>query len=298
LNDSSPQLLPPDATGNELLDADQEAALLAEVTEALPAAVVEGKPLAELPDDLYIHPDALRIFLEKFEGPLDLLLYLIQRQNFDILNIPIAKITQQYLQYIDLMKEMQLDLAADYLVMAAVLMEIKSRLLLPISSPEGTPAEDPRSELVKQLQEYARYKAAAVQLSALPYVGRDIFLAQVDKPEIPEEIIIPNISWQALLNAMQDVMTRATLFSSHQVMKEPLSVRERMSLIVDALAQQLRVEFSTLFNYQEGRAGAVVTLLAILELVKESLIQFNQDEAFGVIWVLRVKSTAHDGQSL
>ncbi|HAI67943.1 MAG TPA: segregation/condensation protein A, partial [Gammaproteobacteria bacterium] len=198
-----------------------------EEVETSPPALVHGAPLSKWPTDLYVPPDALQVFLESFEGPLDLLLYLIQRHNLDILNIPIAEITQQYLHYIELMKELQLDLAAEYLVMAALLMEIKSRLLLPTTDKENETENDPRSKLVQQLREYAQYKQAAEDLDALPRIAREIFIASVERPKIPKEIIIPNISWTALLVAMRDVMERATLFTSHQVMSEPLSVRER-----------------------------------------------------------------------
>ena len=250
-----------------------------------PSIIVEGTPLETLPTDLYVPPDALQVFLESFEGPLDLLLYLIQRQNLDILNIPIAEIIRQYLQYVDLMQELNLDLAAEYLLMAAVLMEIKSRLLLP-STKENETESDPRTQLVKQLREYAQYKKAAQDLDALPRMERDIFLAVVEQPNIPKEIIVPDISWAALLDAMREVMERADLFTSHQVMREPLSVRERMSFILERLKTAQHINFMTLFTFEEGRAGAVVTLLAILELTKESLIQIIQKQPFEPIQVV------------
>ena len=262
-----------------------EVEVSAEMSVTTPPAIVEGTPLDLLPTDLYVPPDALQVFLENFEGPLDLLLYLIQRQNLDILNIPIAEIIRQYLQYVDLMQELNLDLAAEYLLMAAVLMEIKSRLLLP-SSKENETESDPRTQLVKQLREYAQYKQAAQDLDALPRMERDIFLAGVEQPDIPKEIIIPEISWAALLDAMRDVMERADLFTSHQVMREPLSVRERMSFILERLKTAQRINFMTLFTLEEGRAGAVVTLLAILELTKESLIQIVQEQPFETIQVV------------
>jgi len=262
-----------------------EAEVSAEMSVTTPPAIVEGTPLETLPTDLYVPPDALQVFLESFEGPLDLLLYLIQRQNIDILNIPIAEIIRQYLQYIDLIQELNLDLAAEYLLMAAVLMEIKSRLLLP-STKENETESDPRTQLVKQLREYAQYKQAAQDLDALPRMERDIFLAGVEQPDIPKEIIIPDISWAALLDAMREVMERADLFTSHQVMREPLSVRERMSFILERLKTAQRINFMTLFTLEEGRAGAVVTLLAILELTKESLIQIVQEQPFETIQVV------------
>jgi len=257
-----------------------------EEVETSPPALVHGAPLSKWPTDLYVPPDALQVFLESFEGPLDLLLYLIQRHNLDILNIPIAEITQQYLHYIELMKELQLDLAAEYLVMAALLMEIKSRLLLPTTDKENETENDPRSKFVQQLREYAQYKQAAEDLDALPRIAREIFIASVERPKIPKEIIIPNISWTALLVAMRDVMERATLFTSHQVMCEPLSVRERMSLILEKLKTASRLDFVDFFTLEEGRAGVVVTVLALLELTKESLIQIVQEQPFEMIEVV------------
>lgn len=262
-----------------------EAEVSAEMSVTTHPAIVEGTPLETLPTDLYVPPDALQVFLESFEGPLDLLLYLIQHQNLDILNIPIAEIIRQYLQYVDFMQELNLDLAAEYLLMAAVLMEIKSRLLLP-SSKENETESDPRTQLVKQLREYAQYKQAAQDLDAIPRMERDIFLAGVEQPDIPKEIIVPDISWTALRDAMRDVMERADLFTSHQVMREPLSVRERMSFILERLKTAQRINFMTLFTLEEGRAGAVVTLLAILELTKESLIQIVQEQPFEMIQVV------------
>jgi segregation and condensation protein A len=253
--------------------------------------MVQGQPLDTLPADLYIPPDALRVFLENFEGPLDLLLYLIQYRHFDILNIPIAEITRQYLQYVELMKELHLDLAAEYLVMAAILMEIKSGLLLPVPhDPDSDqPAIDPRTRLIQQLQEYARYKQAAQDLDALPRLGRDLLPVSVTIPEIPKEIIVPHIPWPALLQAMQEIMQRVAFFTSHQVLREPLSVRERMSFILETLKTTQYIDFINLFTLEEGRAGVVVTLLAILELVKESLIQLTQLQPFAMIQVTRVE---------
>ncbi|ALG67946.1 segregation and condensation protein A [Beggiatoa leptomitoformis] len=258
-----------------------------------PLAIIEGAPFIDLPDDLYIPPDALKVFLEQFEGPLDLLLYLIQHQNINILDIPIAEVTRQYLQFIDLMKDFQLDLAAEYLVMAAVLMEIKSRLLLPEhqARAEDDPANDPRAKLVQQLQEYARFKKAAETFAVMPQVGRELFPVSVDTPEIPYEVIIPTIPWSALLLAMKELMARAALFRSHQIMLEPLSVRERMGMILACLEQGRAVAFIHLFTVEEGRAGVVVTLLAILELAKESLITITQAEIFSPIQV--EKNTEH-----
>ncbi len=247
------------------------------------SAVVEGIPFEQLPQDLYIPPAALKVFLERFEGPLDLLLYLIQKHNFNILDIPIAKITRQYVQYIELMQELQLDLAGEYLVMAAMLTEIKSRMLLPIQNKEQATAADPRAKLMQQLQEYARYKQAARNLAQLPQMGRDWLPVVLDPPELPKEIIIPDIPLRTLLLAMRDVMLRADLFSSHHVTREPLSVRERMSLILGVLKQTDQINFLSLFTFEEGRAGVVVTLLAILELAKEMLIEIIQLQPFDAI---------------
>jgi segregation and condensation protein A len=259
------------------------------MSNELPPVIVRGTPLETWPTDLYVPADALQVFLESFEGPLDLLLYLIQHQNLDILNIPISEITGQYLQYVELMREVDLDLAAEYLVMAAVLTEIKSRLLLPSSENDNTEESDPRAKLVQQLREYAQYKQAAQDLDALPRIGRDVFPASVEVPEIPKEIIAPNVNWSAFLEAMRDVMERATLSVSHQVMREPLSVRERMSLILENLKTVRRVEFVKLFTLEEGRAGVVVTLLAILELTRESLIQIIQQQPFEIIEIVSLE---------
>ena len=257
------------------------------MTTELSSAMVQGKTLEALPVDLYVPPDALQVFLESFEGPLDLLLYLIQHQDLDILNIPIAEITRQYVQYVELMKELNLDLAAEYLVMAAILSEIKSRLLLPSPTESDSPeSNDPRAQLVQQLQEYARYKTAAQDLAALPQIGRDIFLTIVDPPKIPREIIIPPLDWSVFLETMREVMERASFFSSHQVMHEPLSVRERMSSILATVKKLQCIDFLALFTLEEGRAGVVVTLLAILELARESLIQIVQQHPFEIIQVV------------
>ncbi len=256
------------------------------MTTELPPAMVQGTRLEDWPTDLYVPPDALQVFLNSFEGPLDLLLYLIQHQNIDILNIPIAEITHQYLQYIDLMKEIQLDLAVEYLVIAAVLTEIKSQMLLPTSSKETEPEPDPRAKLVQQLREYAQYKQAAQDLDALPRIGRDLFIPSIIPPELPKKVIIPNINTSDLIAAMREVMERATFLTSHHVMREPLSVRERMSLILEQMKTTQSIDFVNLFTLEEGRAGVVVTLLAILELARESLIQIIQKQPFEIIQVI------------
>ncbi len=253
----------------------------------MPSVIVQGTPLDKLPSDIYIPPDALQVFLESFEGPLDLLLYLIQHQNLDILNISIAEVTEQYLQYVDLMQKMNLDLAAEYLAIAAMLMEIKSRLLLPTANEsEDSEDEEPRAKLIQQLQEYAQYKQAAQDLDNLPRMERDFLAVSVELHEIPKEVILPKITWTALLEAMRDVMERANLFTSHHIMSEPLSVRERMSLILESLNKSKRINFIDCFTLEEGRGGVVVTLLALLELTKESLIQIVQAQDYEMIQVI------------
>jgi segregation and condensation protein A len=253
--------------------------------EEMPFAVVQGAPLLAPPKDLYIPPDALEVFLDAFEGPLDLLLYLIKRQNLDILDIPIAQITAQYMEYIELMKELRLELAAEYLVMAAMLAEIKSRMLLPRPASEEEEEHDPRAELIRRLQEYERYKQAAEDLDALPQLGRDVFQTEADMPHRKVERRPPDLDLQELLLALREVLQRAEMFTSHHVQREPLSVRERMSRILEALREDRFVEFGQLFRLEEGRLGVVVSFLAVLELIKASLIELVQAEPFGPIHV-------------
>ncbi len=253
--------------------------------QEMPFAFVEGSPVTELPRDLYIPPHALEVFLETFEGPLDLLLYLIKRQNLDILDIPIAEITRQYMKYVELMKELRLELAAEYLVMAAMLAEIKSRMLLPRPESEDGEEDDPRADLVRRLQEYERYKQAAEALEALPRVGRDIFETRVLAPYAQAVKVQPTVSVDDLISAMRDVLSRAEMFSHHHVQMEPLSVRERMSIILGAVKGDEFIEFSAMFTPEEGRQGAVVTLLAVLELIKDSLIELVQSRPFGPIHI-------------
>lgn len=248
-----------------------------------PFAIILGVPLIELPKDLYIPPDALRVFLETFEGPLDLLLYLIQKQNLDILHIPVAQITQQYLHYIELMQELQLDLAGEYLSMASLLLEIKSRLLLP--QPDKKTDNDPRRQLIQQLEEYAYIKRAAEILNEYPIIGRDTFLTEVFVPDIARPKIPPKIILNDLLEAMQDVLLRIELFTAHQITREPLSVRERMTFILELFKTNLQLEFYSCFKSQESKAGVVVAFLAILELAKESLLKINQHRAFAPIFI-------------
>lgn len=251
----------------------------------MPFAIVEGEPLTELPMDLYIPPHALEVILDAFEGPLDLLLYLIKRQNIDILNIPIAKITHQYMHYIEVMRELQLELAAEYLVMAAMLAEIKSRMLLPRPASEDSDEEDPRAELVRRLQEYERYKQAAEDIDMLPRMERDVFPASAEMCERKVVEILPDVTLRELLLSFQEVLARADMFAHHHVQREPLSVRQRMSDVLGRIQHGNFTDFTTLFTPEEGRMGVVVTFLAILELIRESLLDIVQAEPFAPIHV-------------
>jgi segregation and condensation protein A len=251
----------------------------------MPFAVVEGEPLTEMPRDLYIPPDALQVFLEAFEGPLDLLLYLIRRQNLDILDIPLAEITRQYMQYIEVMQELQLELAGEYMLMAATLAEIKSRMLLPRPQSDGAEEDDPRAELVRRLQEYERFKRAAEDIEGLSRVDRDTFPASAEVVERRVVKLLPAVTMQEMLIALKDVMSRAEMFAHHHVQRERLSVRQRMSDVLSALRTQSFVEFAQLFRAEEGRMGVTVTFSAILELLREGLIEIVQAEQFAPIHV-------------
>jgi segregation and condensation protein A len=253
--------------------------------EELPLAVVQGKALESLPQDLYIPPEALKVFLEAFEGPLDLLLYLIRKDNIDIADIRVAEITRQYVEYIELMQEMQLELAGEYLVMSAMLAEIKSRILLPKPPGVAEDEEDPRAELIRRLQEYERYKQAAEDLDALPRLGRDVFQASAEPVEQKVITLPPEVELQDLIAAFQDVMKRASMYAHHHVQLESLSVRERMSSVLSKVNSSHFTSFKDLFTVEEGRMGVVVSFLAILELVKESLIDLTQAEPFAPIHV-------------
>jgi len=250
----------------------------------MPFALVQGEPLTVVPQDLYIPPDALEIILETFEGPLDLLLYLIKRQNLDVLNIPIARITEQYMGYIQLMDNLRLELAAEYLLMAAMLAEIKSRMLLPRQAADEDET-DPRAELVRRLQEYERYRQAAEDVDALPRREREIHLPQVQVPENDLQKPQAEVSLQEILLALGDVVQRAEQFASHFVEREPLSVRERMSHILEAVKGDEFLPFNRFFKAEEGRMGVVVSLLAMLELIRESLIELVQAEPMAPIYV-------------
>jgi segregation and condensation protein A len=258
----------------------------------MPFAVVEGEPVTQLPQDLYIPPYALKVFLEAFEGPLDLLLYLIRRQNLDILDIPVAEITRQYVEYIEVMEHMQLELAGEYLLMAAMLAEIKSRMLLP--RPEVVEAEedDPRAELVRRLQEYERYKQAAEELSELPRLERDTFVANVEAPERKVSVKLPDVTLKDLLLSFHDVLKRAEMYTNLHMQREPLSVRQRMSEILARIKANAFSEFADLFDPEEGRMGVAVTFIAILELLRSATIEVVQSEPYAPLHV-RAASTVH-----
>lgn len=250
-----------------------------------PIAIIRGEYLQQLPKDLYIPPEALRVFLETFEGPLDLLLYLIKRQNLDILDIPIADITKQYMEYVELMREMHFELAAEYLLMAAMLAEIKSRMLLPRSEEMMEDEADPRAELVRRLQEYERFKQAALQLDQIPREGRDVFLAGAEAPDVKLERPMQPLELQELLIAFKDVMTRVKLTEKHHLQKESLSIRERMTSILERIKTDVFTNFTALFDLKEGRMGVVVTFLATLELLKQCLIEIVQKEPFSPLHI-------------
>ena len=252
--------------------------------EEMPFAIVQGQQLTQVPKDLYIPPDALEVILEAFEGPLDLLLYLIRRQNLDILDIPIADITEQYMSYIGLLDELQFELAAEYLVMAAILAEIKSRMLLPRPSEEED-EEDPRAELVRRLQEYERFKKAAEDIDDLPREGRDWVTAGAHVTDRRVVQVPPDVDIGEMLSALRDVLSRAELFGSHQIQLETLSVRERMTSVIERLRQSPYLEFEQFFTAEEGRMGVVVTFLAVMELTRERVIDIVQNEPMGRIYL-------------
>ncbi|HBF63279.1 MAG TPA: segregation/condensation protein A [Gammaproteobacteria bacterium] len=248
-------------------------------------AWVAGESVKQLPTDLYIPPEALEVFLDTFEGPLDLLLYLIRRQNLNILDVKVAVITAQYMEYIELMQALELELAGEYLLMAAMLAEIKSRMLLP--RPEADDEEDdPRAELIRRLQEYEQIKTGAERLDEVPRVERELFVAGANKPELVRQHADPDVDFREVLLAMAHVLRRAEMFTEHEIQLEPLSVRERMGNILNRVKQTSEfVPFQELFAVEEGRLGVVVTFLAIMELVRESLLEFQQAEAFAPIHV-------------
>lgn len=255
------------------------------VQQELPLALVDGQPVTDMPQDLYIPPDALSVFLEAFEGPLDLLLYLIRRQNMEILNIDVSEITRQYMEYINLAKNMRFELAAEYLLMAAMLAEIKSRSLLPKPKSDDDEEDDPRAELIRRLQQYERYKQAAEDLDELPRVNRDVFISTIDAKGHQTAKAHPDVSMEELMLALKQVLSRSDLYESHQVEKERLSTRERMSQVLAQVQGDQFTSFYALFDAREGREGVVVTFLAIMELVKEQLLELVQAETLGPIHV-------------
>ncbi len=267
--------------------ADPPSSAFAQVPQQqeIPLAVVHGQPLLEIPQDLYIPPDALEVILDAFEGPLDLLLYLIRRQNLDILDIPIAEITRQYVDYIEMMHEMKLELAAEYLVMAAILAEIKSRLLLPRPPSEDGVEADPRAELVRRLQEYERFRKAAEDIDAMPRQERDFAPAHVQVDDRNVIRLPPPVELRELLLALKDVMKRAELYGHHAIQRDALNVRSRMSDVLRTLGDGEFHRFENLFDVSEGRHGVVVTFLAMLELAKEQLVEIMQEEALAPIYV-------------
>lgn len=277
---------------NKQLSKEQVAHTVA-VQAEMPFAIVEGQPYTQMPTDLYIPPDALEVILEAFEGPLDLLLYLIRRQNLNILDIPINEITNQYIEYINLLGEMNFELAAEYLVMAAMLAEIKSRMLLPKIEAEGEEEQDPRAELVRRLQEYERFKSAAQDIDELPREIRDYSLVSAHVESKKSFVIPPEVDMRDIIMAFKDVLARADLKVSHEIEREPLSVRDKMTYLLDVIRQKKFFTFESLFDVHEGRQGVVVTFLAVLELLKSQVLDITQKENYGQIYI---KSLAIEGE--
>ncbi len=256
----------------------------------MPFAFVAGQAFTDLPKDLYIPPDALEVFLEAFEGPLDLLLYLIRRQNIDILDINIAEITEQYIAYVELMDAAQFELAAEYLVMAAMLAEIKSRFLLPRMEEEGEDEEDPRAQLIRRLQEYERYRDAAEKIDELPRRYRDYHVASAELPVLEKEIPLPEVDLQEILMAFADVLRRSDLKESHHIQRQALSTREKMSQILLRISDKQFTPLMSLVLKDEGKLGIVVTFLAVMELIKESLVELVQSEPFAPIHIKAIST--------
>ncbi len=260
----------------------------------MPFAVVDGEPVTQLPQDLYIPPHALKVFLEAFEGPLDLLLYLIRRQNLDILDIPIADITQQYIDYIEMMRDLQLELAGEYLLMAAMLAEIKSRMLLPRVEETEEQEDDPRAELIRRLLEYERFKEASVQMDSLDRMDRDTYQAEAEVVERQVVTQLPDLTLKELLVAFKDVVARAEMYAHLHVQREPLSVRQRMAEVLSRVQGDKFADFSELFDPAEGRMGVAVTFIALLELLREGLIDVVQAEAYSPLHVRAATSSSAD----
>jgi segregation and condensation protein A len=285
---ATPDTASPEPSAGEHAEAPQQAAALGRLFD---------QPITELPEDLYIPPEALRVFLEAFEGPLDLLLYLIRRQNLDILAIDVAAITHQYIEYVELMKAMEIELAGEYLLMAAMLAEIKSRTLLPRPPKEGDDEEaDPRAELIRRLQEYERLKHAAESLAELPRLGRDWFPARAALPPLEARVVHPEVELGELLGALAGILRRAELNQTHQISREVLSTRERMLAIMARLGDGHFTSFEALFSLEEGRAGVIVTFMAILELAKEAMIEIVQNAPLSPIHV-RARAPAEEGEA-
>lgn len=278
--------IPPEADNNRTSQSHPQ-------QQEIPLAVVLGQPVLQIPQDLYIPPDALEVILEAFEGPLDLLLYLIRRQNLDILDIPVAEITRQYVDYIQAMHEMRFELAAEYLVMAAILAEIKSRMLLPRPPVEEGVEDDPRADLVRRLQEYERFKQAAEDLDGLPRMERDTSAASAHVPERNEIRQPPPVDLREMLLALHDVLKRAELYTDHAIKRDALSVRQRMGEVLSRLGDGAFHRFESLFELREGRLGVIVTFLSILELTKERLLDIVQEGPAAPIYV---KSLAAAGE--
>lgn len=263
--------------------------------QEMPLAVVLGQPVLEIPKDLYIPPDALEVILDAFEGPLDLLLYLIRRQNLDILDIPVAEITRQYIDYIQAMHELRFELAAEYLVMAAILAEIKSRMLLPRPPVEEDLEDDPRADLVRRLQEYERYKQAAQDLDALPRMERDTATVAAHVPDRAAVRLPPPVDIREMLLALHDVLKRAELFTQHAIKRDALSVRQRMGELLERMGDGAFHRFESLFTAEEGRLGVVVTFLGLLTLAKEQLVDIVQEAPQAPIYVRSLAARKVDG---
>lgn len=261
----------------------------------MPFAIVEGQPYTQMPTDLYIPPEALEVILEAFEGPLDLLLYLIRRQNLNILDIPITEITNQYIEYINLLDELDFELAAEYLVMAAMLAEIKSRMLLPKPASDEGEEEDPRAELVRRLQEYERFKSAASDIDGLPREYRDYVVGSAHVDNKQSYIAPPEVAMRDIIMAFKDVLARADLKISHEIEREVLSVRDKMTHLLDTLTQKKFFTFESLFDPSEGKQGVVVTFLAVLELLKSQVLDIVQNETYGQIYI---KSLAEQNDTI
>jgi segregation and condensation protein A len=266
--------------------------------QEMPLAVVHGQAVLQIPQDLYIPPDALEVILDAFEGPLDLLLYLIRRQNLDILDIPVAEITRQYVEYIEVMQEMRFELAAEYLVMAAILAEIKSRMLLPRPPSEEGLEDDPRADLVRRLQEYERFKQAAEDLDALPRQDRDTTPAQAFVPDRASVKLPPPVDLREMLMALHDVLKRAELFTGHAIKRDALSVRQRMGEVLSRLGDGKFHRFESLFEAREGKLGVLVTFLSILELAKERLLDIVQEAPLAPIYIKSLATRDGDDAEL